>query len=860
MHNLIPDLRYSFRNLVRRPGFSVVAIVVLAMGIGLNAAVFSLLNTILLRPLPGASTPGEAVGVYAIDRTKPGNYREFSYPNYADLRAGNRVFSDVAALTVALVGVGEGDVTRRQFAFVVSSNFFSTFGVAPVAGRPFLAEEEHPGAERAVVILSQEYWTKTGADPKVIGSTIRINARPFTVVGIAPRGFGGPSALLTPAVWLPLGVHDIVANDVFTETSHAKLADRATDVLIVFGRLKPGMAAAAAEASLKPVAARLEEAFPGENKNFGLQVRRLSRTGISSNPQSDSQFIASFALLMAMAAVVLVIACMNLANMLLARGTARRKEIAIRLSMGATRGRVVAQLLTEGLVLSLAGGAVGLLLSFWGLGLLGVSIDPLLPFLLPTVGAPDARVLAVTFGFALASTLAFGLGPAWQLARTDVVTELKEGERPVAGGRRRRLPLRHVLAVGQIALSLALLTAAGLFARGAVNVSHAEPGFSLDRSLLVSVDPSLVGVDETRGREFYRRLLEHVRALPGVRAAGFASVVPFGNFTEQRRIRRVGDTRGTPNSGAGEGSVSYGAGNSVPRDTAEGIGTSYYIVGRDYFEALGIPILRGRGFTDAEEASATGPKVAIVDETLARRLFKDADPLGQNAYFPTRDPKEAEPFEIVGVVGGTRHSLFDRDPVPHVYLPFGQRYRANMNVHVRIAGGGAEADAAMLRALRQEVRRVDDQVPIVEMTTMKQYRDASMSAWMVRSSATLFSLFGGLATLLAVVGVYGVRAYLVARRSREIGIRMAIGAGTRDVLWLVLREGVVLVAVGLVLGFALAAGTGRLVSSLLYQVSAFDPLVFTLAPLALALAALLACYVPALRAARVAPVTALRTE
>jgi predicted permease len=530
--------------------------------------------------------------------------------------------------------------------------------------------------------------------------------------------------------------------------------------------------------------------------------------------------------------------------------------------MGADRGRIVRQLLTEGFVLSLMGGAAGLLLTSWALRYFASSIDPMLPLLLVVDARPDVRVLGATIGFAVLSTLAFGLGPALKLARTDVVTELKEGDRSGARGRASRFGFRHLLVVGQIALSLALLAAAGLFARGAFNASKAEPGFKLDRSLLVSLDPSLVGLDEVRGRELYRRLLDHVRSLPGVQAASVASVVPFGDLTEGRQVQRVGQEQagGPGPDQQGGGSVSYGAGPNAPRDTRGGIGASYYVIGRDYFQALGIPILRGRGFTETEEQSATGPRVTIVDEPLARRLFRGADPLGQYIYFPGQDEADARPMEVVGIVGGTRHSLFDREPGPHVFVPFGQRYRASMNLHIRTATTGSETDAATLRSVGQAIRGLDERVPIIAATTMREHRDKSMSAWIVRAGANLFSVFGGLAVFLAVVGVYGVRAYLVSRRTREIGIRMALGASAGDVLWLVLREGLVLVGAGLAVGFLLAAGTGRLVSSLLYEVNAFDPLIFSVAPLLLALAAMLACYVPARRATKVTPVTALRME
>lgn len=863
MSALLSDFRYSVRALLKSPGFTTVAVVVLALGIGVNTAVFSLINMILLRPLPGDSQPGSVVGLYSVDQKPTNSYRAFSYPNYVDIRDNNEVFTQTAAFAISMVGIGEGDLTRRVFSFVVSSNFFATFGVQPAIGRGFLPEEERPGAARMVAILSYEYWNKMGADPGILGGTVRINARPFTVVGITPRGFAGPTTLIAPAAWLPLGVYETVVNDLFRSGAHPELADRANHSLLIVGRLKPGLSLEGADPAVKALGSRMAQAFPAENKDQEFQVRRLARVGISTNPQDDSQFVATFALVQAMAAIVLLIACMNLANMLLARASARRREIAVRLAIGAHRGHVLRQLLTEGFVLSILGGAGGLLLTYWALRLLGVSLDPVAPLMILVDARPDARVLAATLVFALMSTLGFGLGPAWKLARTDVVTELKDGDRSGSGVRTGRFAFSQVLVVGQIALSLALLTAAGLFARGAFRAARAEPGYSLDRSVLVEVDPSLAGFDETRGRDLYRRMLERSRALPGIQSASLASVVPFGDFTEQRRVRRAGDapTGAQGRDDEGGASVSYGAGPSGGSgDDQRGVSAHFYVVGRDYFETMGIPVLLGRGFTEAEELSAPGPRVAIIDEPLAKLLFPQGEILGQSLYFPGRDEVDTRPLEIVGIVRGTRHSLFDREPVPHVFLPFGQRYQPNMTLHVRTALAGTQAETAALQVLRREIRALDDQVPIITMTTMGEFRNRSMSSWTVRAGANLFAAFGALALFVSLVGVYGVRAYLVSRRSREIGIRMALGGTSRDVVWLVFREGLVLVAAGLGVGIVLACLTGLLVASLVYEVGAFDPLTFVLTPVLLAAAALLACYVPARRATRVAPVIALRAE
>jgi cell division protein FtsX len=863
MRNVLSEFRYTCRALARTPGFTAVAVLILAIGIGLNTAVFSLINIVLLRPLSGESRPGQLAAVYAFDRTRPDSYRGFSYPAYVDIRGSGQVFSEVAGLTVSMVGLGEGEMTRRGFAFVATSSLFPLFDVRLLKGRAFLPEEERPGASLLVAIVSEEYWLSRGADPDMVGKTIRINTQPYTVIGIAPRGFGGPSTMLAPAVWLPTGVYDLIAGNTFRQGARRALSDRADNSLLLFGRLKPGVSFASAQAPLAALAGQLEQAFPGEHRNLGLKVTAIPRTGISDSPQNDGDAYALSGLLQGMTAVVLVIACMNLANMLLARSTSRRREIAIRLALGANRRVVVRQLLNEGFLLSLAGSVGGLLLTYWALRALVASVDPSSELLVAIDPRPDVRVLGMALGCAVGSTLVFCLGPALQLRRTDVFGELKEGARETVAGRHRYFNLRHALVVGQVALSLALLTAAGLFVRGAAKAARAEPGFPLDRSVVVGVDPTLIRIDESRVRDFYRRALDRVRGTPGIEAASMASLVPFGNLTESRRMRVVGqavaDERA--DNDAGGASVSYGAGgdDGVANDR-NGVAAAFYVVGRDYFETLRIPVLRGRGFTETEETGSTGPRVAVIDEPAARRLFKDADPIGQHIYVP--DPVEAErqPMEVVGVVAGTRHSLADRAPAPHLFVPFGQRYRPTMNFQARIATSGPAAETAALQAIRDQIRGVDGSIPIVLSSSMAGYRDQSMAAWGVRLSARMFAVFGLVAAFLALIGVYGVRSYLVARRTREIGIRMALGATRADVLRMVLREGVVLVSVGLAIGVGLAFAAGASLRGLIYQVSEYDPVSFIGAAVLLSLTALVACYVPARRATSVEPTVALRTS
>jgi predicted permease len=858
MSTVIQDLRQSVRLLYKNPGFSLTAIMVLALGIGANAAIFTVVNSLLFRPLAGSDRPGQVVGVYSHDRTRPDSYRGFSYPAYTDVRDRAGVFSEVAAFSLAFVGIGEHDTTRRTFAATVTRNYFSTLGVDLLAGRAFTAEEERPDSRAAVAIVSYQYWKGHGGDLSILGRTIQVNARPYTVVGIAPRGFTGTSVLVGPEVWVPVGAYDLVQNDFMRDTTARSLADRRAEQLLVVGRLKPGLTEATAGPPLEVLSRQLEKAYAAENRNQRLSVHRLPRVSISTSPETDGEIGGSFAMLMAMAGIVLLVACLNLANMMLARGTARRKEIAMRLALGGSRSRIIRQLLTEGMLLSLVGGVAGLLLGYWSMHLLVATLLPLSPVPLTVDWRPDVRILLATLGFCLFSTVVFGLGPAWTLSRTRIVPQLKEhaGEDP--RGRLRWFSARNLLVAAQIALSLGLLTTAGLFTRGAVKAGQADPGYRLDRQLIAELDASLAGYDEARGREVYRRLMERLRAVPDVQSASLASLVAFGAMTEGKTVQKAG----TP-PGAGKDGRPVGA------------GVVYYIVGADYFRTLGVPILRGRGFTLAEEQDAEAPPVAIVDEPLARALFPGQDPLGQMIQLPSKENAaptqgsgivysdshdERHAMEVVGLVPGLRHQLFDHSPVAHLYVPFGRQFRSGINVHIRLASSSPEVEARALQGVRREIRAVDERLPVLGLKTMTEFRDTSMLYWIVQAAAWLFAVFGVVAVFLAVVGLYAVKAYMVARRTREIGIRMALGSTPADVLWMVLKEGLALTAGGLAAGLLIAGGIGSLVASMLYDVGALDPLVFLSAPLLLAAASLGASYLPARHATHVLPTVALRSE
>ena len=826
MHQLLQDLRFGARTLRRTPGFTLVAVLVLALGIGANSAMFTLVNALLLRPLAGRTD--EMVGLYSHDRTKPDSYRGFSYPNYVDIRDRNDVFDGLMAHTFAMVGLPEGDATRRAFVELISSNYFDTLGVPLSAGRSFTAAEERPGARIPVVIVGTDRAAQ-------LGQIIRINAIDFTVVGVAPRGFTGTMALVSPDMWLPLGMYDVVVNDMF-KNANTGLADRSNPGLVVAGRLRTAMTLDAAAPRLDATSRQLEQTYPGENKNQLLTVSRLPRMSTSTSPQTDAGLGTAAALLMGLASIVLLIACLNIANMLLARGSARRTEIAIRLAVGGARGRIVRQLLTEGLLLAFAGAAGGLLLAYWTTAALAGSLASVLPLSVQFDARPDAAIMAATAGFAILATMLFGVGPALKLSRADLVSDLKELAAGNSGLFGRRFSGRNVLVVGQIALSLMLLTAGGLFARGALKAASANPGFSYRQALLVGIDPSLVQYDEAHGRSTFRLVLERLRATPGVDAVGMASSVPFGDLHEGQAVERVGGAQTTR------------------------VSATYRIIGADYFRALNLQMIRGREFTASDEDSPTAPATVLIDERLARRLFGTDDPIGQTIRFGEQQgasqQSDRTPMIVAGIAPPIRDELFDREAGPAIYVASGRNYRAGMNLHVRTSRPGAEAD--VLATVRRELRAIDPRLPILQATTMQSFHDRSLALWAVRSGGRLFLVFGLLALSLAVVGLYGVKSYLVSQRTREIGIRMALGARSSDVLGMVLREGASLAVVGVTIGMLLAALLGRVLSGVLYDVQPLDPVVFVSAPIALVIAALVATWFPARRATRVTPLTALK--
>jgi predicted permease len=844
MRGIPSDARFALRVLARQPGYAVIAILVLALGIGATAAVFSFVNVLLLRPLPSVRDAGRVVGLYARDTQRADTYRGFSYPNYVDIREGAKSLEGVSAFTFSFGGVAEGGLTRRTLVMMVSANYFELLGAKPVRGRAFMPDEEWPGRPSQVAVVSHAYWQRRGADPALLGGTISITGRPFTVVGIAPPGFGGTSPVMTPEFWLPLGATRLVENDFIRDIAGGDLSSRDTHRFLLIGRLKADTSPDAANRELAGLASRLAEAYPAANRGYTILASALQRRGLAANPGDDVQLVSLSAVLLGMSAVVLLVACLNLANMLLARGAARRKEIAIRLSLGAGRIAVVRQLLVEGFLLSLAGGAVGLTLGHWAMVLLVRSIAPLLPMPLDVQMGLDWRMTAAAVGFAALATVAFALGPALKATRPAVIAELKEQAGEDRGPRAWLFGARNMLLAGQIALSLALLVAGALFVRGALKAAAATPGFSLERGLLLEIDPTLASYSLDESADAHRRALARIRELPGVEAASMASLVPFGPVSDRVRVERALDTPGDKKSVA-------------PRRAA----AEYASIGADYFRSLGLRVLRGREFTREEAEGRVPRRVAIIDEPAARRLFPSPgeNPLGQLVRVgSSADGQSPETFEIVGVVPGVRPSLLDSGPRPHLYVPFSARTRAWMSYHVRLAP--AALPETSIVAVRRQLAALDARLPVLSARTLESYVRGSVFLWLFRSGARVFTAFGLAALVLALVGIYGVNAYTVARRTREIGIRMALGATPGNVLRLVVRETAIVTLAGVVVGTVLAVAIGSLLGSMLYEVTAFDPIALAGAPLLLAGSALVASYVPARGATRVSVVSALRRE
>jgi len=824
------DFKFAFRQLLKNPGFTAVAVLTLALGIGANTTLFTLINAVVFKPL-GGRDPERLVGVYSQDTTRPGEYRNFSYPNFTDLRAAKEVFEDVYAYSPSQVGVTEGDTTRKVHSFNVSANYFQVFGMPVELGRDFAPADE--AALSPVVIVSYGWWQRQGAPPEIVGRTLTVNGRPYTIIGVAARDFTGTVPMIPTELYFPLVSRSLDAE---------RLVHRGRHDWMLVGRLQPGLSLAEANERLAVTSAQGAQAFPAENQNQQILVAKLPRLGINSAPHDDRGVMAALStLLLGMSCAVLLIACLNLANLLLARGAACRKEIAIRLALGATRGDLLRQLLTEGGLLALAGGAFGLLMAVGISGWLVSLLDAVVPSPVLVNTRPDGRVLCATLGFCALATVFFALGPAWKLARGDVNADLKDQTAADTGGGRAGLfAAKHLLVIGQVALSLALLVAAGLFAKGAIQAMNVKPGFGFDRGFYLQLDAGLLGRPEASVRQLYGEVLERIRGLTGVESATLAASVPLGELSLGEGVQRAGAPLPPPVDA------------TTPAE-GQSIGARFNVIAPDYFRTLGVVLQRGREFEPREFSATNLPPVAIINTVLAEKLWPGEDALGRRLQFGN-----GQPVEVVGVVTPFRAELAEHTPGPMVFVPYAQArdYWAALHLHVRAL---PLADPqALMRTVREEVRRMDPALPVLAARSLSQHLEANVLVWLIRAGAGLFAALGAVALLLAVVGVYGVKAYAVARRTREIGIRMALGASRDQVLGLILREGAKLTVAGLGLGLLLAAAAAKAMSGFLFEVQPFDPLIFALAPLLLASSALFACWLPARRASRVDPMVALR--
>ncbi|MBI3450515.1 MAG: ABC transporter permease [Acidobacteria bacterium] len=814
------DLRYAARQLSRSPGFTTVAVLSLALGIGANTAIFSLVNAVFLKSLP-VEEPARVVNVYTTDVKNAGgalNLLPISYPNFEDYRDGATSFTSLAATMAAGVNVASGTGDPEQvFGLLVSSNYFDMLGVKIRQGRGILPEEDTKPRGRAVVVLTDRYFKRRFAgDPALVGSQIRLNGRQFTVVGVTPPGFNGTGALGGPSLFVPIMMQaDFIPGD-------GRILLRRGLISNVLGRLKPEVTLVAAEAEMRTIAARLEREYP--DANTGRSVRLVSLPESAINPNQRGLFLRSGGLLMTVVALVLLIACANIANLLLGRATERRKEIAIRLSLGAGRARIVSQLLTESLLLALAGGAVGLGVAQWGRDLL-LAFRP--PFINPE-DLPltlDLRVLLFTLAVALATGFLFGLAPALRASNPSIAAHLNERS-SLEGGHRRLFGARGLLVMAQVALSLVALVGSGLFLRSLGRAQTIDLGFDSDHTSVLSFDVAAEGYDQPRGEQFQRAVLEKVSHLPGVAAATLGSNAPLAGGT----MRSI---------------YPEGLESSPDRN---GILVLIDNVAPGYFETLRIPILKGRDFTDQDRMGV--PHVVVINEAMADRFWPGVDPIGRRFRFY----HENDPYEIVGVAKTIKYIAAGEDPRPYLYLPMRQVYTGVSTVFVR-----AEGDpAAALGVARKAVQEMDQNLPIVGAATVRELVDQGF--WAARMGAGLLAIFGGLAVVLAAIGIYGVMSFTVNQRTREIGIRMAMGADPGNVVRLILRQGMLPVLTGVGVGLAAAFTIARLVADLLFGVSAADPVTYVVVPVLLALVALLATWLPARRAAAVDPLVALRYD
>lgn len=800
---MFQDLKYAARLLVRKPGFTLIAVAALALGIGANTATFSVVNAVLIRPLP-FDEPDRLVNVDQYRRADTTDEGGISYPNFLDCAQQNQVFEEMGVFSSRGFGVTIGTQADHVPGAIVSASAFHLLRARPILGRTFLPEEDLPGKD-PVVVISETFWSRYfGRDPEIIGRTLTVEARIYTIVGVLPSSFRFPIEQERPEIWTTLS---------FVEQF---LDQRGAEIMSAIGRLKPNATLDQARVDLAVIADRLAEQYPQSNSGTEFHA-------VPMHEELVGDVRPALLVLLGAVAFVLLIACANVANLMLARAAARQKEIAIRNALGASRLRLIRQLLIESLLLSALGGTAGLLLAFWGADAL-LALGP--PDLLALGDVrPDTRVIAFTLAVSVLTGLVFGLAPVLQSSKVYLNESLKEGARTASVGHRNRM--QQFLVVSEVALAVTLLIGAGLMVRTFIKLGQVDLGFNANDVL--TMETFLPRSKYPRSRDwptFYRQLLERVSALPGVQSAAVATAPPLtGNH-----LGLGFSIEGRP---------------TAPEDRPT---ATYRAVSPNAFAILGIQLRSGRLFNDFDTASA--PKVLIINETLARRHLPGEDPIGKRVAIGYN----RFVCEIVGVVGDLKHESIDSESGPEIYAPFEQTPWWFNHLILRVSGD----PSGIVAAVRNEMSTLDRDVPVFDARTLQEYVYQSVSQ--PRFNMLLLVLFAALAITLAGVGVYGVISYSVAQRTNEIGVRMALGGRPADIVRLVLRQGMVLVLVGAVIGLTAAFALTRLMERLLFGVSATDLLTFAVVPLLPVLVALAACIIPARRAAKVDPIEALRYE
>lgn len=814
MNTLLQDIRFGLRMLLKSPGVSIVATIALALGIGANTAIFSVVNAVLLQPLPFPNSDA-LVALYETDSQRGQERGSHSYPDFMDVRTQNTVFERVSSYHGSdFIMTGRGEPARLEGA-VVTADLFPLLGVQPMLGRTFLPDEDKPSETGRVVVLSHSLFQKHfGGDPSIINQTITLDGIKFTVVGVMPPAFEFPIQNEPVELWTTIA-GDAAGSDPIT-------AQRGAHFLQVVGRLKPGVTPEQAQSDLNTIGVRLEQQYPDTNTHRGFRLE-------SALTSLVGDIRPALLILLGAVACVLLIACANVANLLLARATSRHKEMAIRAALGAGRVRVIRQLLTESVLLSLLGGSLGLLLAVWWSELLVALGKEDIPRAVH-VGM-DWRVLGFTLGVSVLTGLIFGLAPAFHSSKTELVESLKEGGRGTSEGARRNR-VRNVLVVSELAIAVVLLVGAGLLMRSLWRLQEMSSGLQPDNVLTFNVGLPDVKYDSDKQGQFFLDLKQRLEATPGVESA--SAILPLPLSGDRFGISFEIEGRPLP-----------------PKDHPS---ADFFTAGIGYFKTMGIPILNGRDFDNRDKHGAT--PVIIITDTFVREYFPNENPIGKRIKpgISTYEDEDTPWREVVGVVGDVRNRGLNTEPkaayyVPHMQVPFSQ-----MVTVIRTSG----EPRSLISAATKQVAAMDQDIPLFGVKTMPEYLSASVAA--PRFSTTLLSIFAGVALVLTLVGLYGVMSYSVAQRTNEIGIRLALGAQSRDVLLMIVKQASTLILTGLAIGLAGAFVLTRLISSLLFGVTAKDPLTFAAVPLLLAAVALLACYVPALRATRVDPMEALRCE